>query len=145
MNFFCKITGEGRPFCVNSFCEFLHDFCTSTKCALNPKPITHLHQSRCVIFSFKKYINNINKFIWSFYFTTWNHVHMNPCTCDLCPNQKTLWPLMWLFSLAHGKNDLLDYIYNYKMALSCIFDYELWLMFVWTKMRMKNVVILCNN
>jgi hypothetical protein len=69
-------------------------------------------------------------------FTTRNHVHSNPCVCNLCPNQSILYyrcncPLWHLVKLIYS------YITNYKVVYSCICDLDLWLMSIWMKMKMK--------
>jgi hypothetical protein len=57
---------------------------------------------------------------------------------DLCPNQQFLWLSFQLSSMACGKNTY-SHIFNYKTVLHCKCNYDLWLLLVWTKMRMKNV------
>jgi hypothetical protein len=36
-------------------------------------------------------------------------------------------------------------IYDYKMALNCICNYDLWLLLIWMIMKMKNVVMSSND
>jgi hypothetical protein len=37
-----------------------------------------------------------------------------------------------------------NHVFNYKMVLSCKWDYDLWLLLVWTKMKLKIVLWLVN-
>ncbi len=81
----------------------------------------------------------LNFTLGGFVHCTW-HIHLACSFCvtttnllthvfDLCPNQQ------FLSFVACGKID----IFNYQMVLHCKCNYDLWLLLVWKKMRMKNV------